>query len=163
MVLIVSVYMLLYETMVSLNLFYVYLTHRRILHCSIAPNPLLKHWILTWGLFWPAGIVVASICLYVSVCLCANPEFVCMITCDPFKPGSSNLDHRCKDTLDEIPVVLGEDWFWPSFQIKFNLKWNKRLFQFLAKIKKIRSGPSSQYCCCQFQLTASHYWYNGKI
>ena len=31
-----------------------------------------------------------------SICLSVNPELVCAIICDPFEPGSPNLDQRWK-------------------------------------------------------------------
>ena len=48
--------------------------------------------------FWPLGIVVACVCVYqcVHMSRCVNPELVCVITCDPFKPGSPNMDQRRK-------------------------------------------------------------------
>ena len=50
--------------------------------------------IFTRGQFWPPGIVVACVCVCVS--LCVNHLLVRAITRDPFKLGSTNLDHRCK-------------------------------------------------------------------
>ena len=50
--------------------------------------------IFTRGQFWPSGIVVACVC--VSVSLCVNHLLVRAITRDPFKLGSPNLEHRCK-------------------------------------------------------------------
>ena len=48
--------------------------------------------------FWPLGIVVACVCVYqcVHMSRCVNPELVCVITCDLFKPGSPNMDQRRK-------------------------------------------------------------------
>ena len=51
---------------------------------------------ITRGQFWPSGIVVACICVCVSVCLWVNHLLVRAITRDPFKLGSPNLDQRCK-------------------------------------------------------------------
>ena len=50
--------------------------------------------IFTRGHFWPSGIVVACVC--VSVSLCVNRLLVRAITRDPFKLGSPNLKHRCQ-------------------------------------------------------------------
>ena len=50
--------------------------------------------IFTRGQFWPSGIVVACVC--VSVSLCVNHLLVHAITRDPFKLGLPNLKHRCK-------------------------------------------------------------------
>ena len=49
---------------------------------------------ITRGQFWPSGIVVACVC--VSVSLCVNHLLVRTITQDPFKLGSPNLNQRCK-------------------------------------------------------------------
>ena len=40
----------------------------------------------------------ACVCVYqcVHMSRCVNPELVRVITCDPFKPGSPNMDQRCK-------------------------------------------------------------------
>ena len=48
--------------------------------------------IFTRGQFWPSGIVVACVC----VCLSVNHELVRTITRQPFQLGSPNLDQRCK-------------------------------------------------------------------
>ena len=53
-----------------------------------------KGLIITRGQFWPSGIVVACVC--VSVSLCVNHLLVRAITWDPFKLGSPNLKHRYK-------------------------------------------------------------------
>ena len=52
--------------------------------------------IFTEGQFWPSGIVVAFVRLSVcpSVSPCVNPEFVCAITCHPFKLESHNLNQH---------------------------------------------------------------------
>ena len=52
----------------------------------------------THGQFWPSGIVVACVCLYVCVCVrvFGNHELVRTIIHQPFKLGSPNLDQRCK-------------------------------------------------------------------
>ena len=44
--------------------------------------------------YWPSGIVVACVCVY--VCLSVNHELVRAIIHQPFKLGSPNLDQRCK-------------------------------------------------------------------
>ena len=55
--------------------------------------PIIHQWpLFTRGQFWPSGIVVACVCVCVSV----NHEFVRTITHQPFKLGSPNLDQRCK-------------------------------------------------------------------
>ena len=46
------------------------------------------------GQYWPSGIVVACVCVY--VCLSVNHELVRAIIHQPFKLGSPNLDQRCK-------------------------------------------------------------------
>ena len=52
------------------------------------------HWIFTRGQYWPLGIVVACVCVY--VCLSVNHELVRAIIHQPFKLGSLNLDQKCK-------------------------------------------------------------------
>ena len=51
-------------------------------------------WVFTRGQYWPSGIVVACVCVY--VCLSVNHELVRAIIHQPFKLGSPNLDQRCK-------------------------------------------------------------------
>ena len=41
-------------------------------------------------------------------------KFVHAITRQPFKLGSPKLDQICKKTLVKIPIVLWDDWSWPS-------------------------------------------------
>ena len=66
-----------------------------ILHLFIICNDLWCQLpFFTRGQFWPSGIVVACVC--VSVSLCVNHLLVRAITRDPFKLGSPNLKHRCK-------------------------------------------------------------------
>ena len=78
---------------------------------SMKYNPLMH---FTRGQYWPSGIVVACVCLCVCVRPCVNHEFVRAITPHPFKPGTPNLDHRCKRPwLRSLFVFLG-DWPWPS-------------------------------------------------
>ena len=50
--------------------------------------------VFTQGQFWPSSIVVACFCLCVRVCI--NHLLVHMITWDPFKLRSPNLNQRCK-------------------------------------------------------------------
>ena len=50
----------------------------------------------TRGQFWPSGIVVACVCVYVCVHVSVNHELVRTIIHQPFKLGSPNLDQRCK-------------------------------------------------------------------
>ena len=63
---------------------------------SVVPEITIKKYILfiTRGQFWPSGIVVACVCVFVS--LCVNHLLVRTITRDLFKLRSPNLKHRCK-------------------------------------------------------------------
>ena len=83
--------------------------------------------IFTRGQFWPSGIVIACLCVCVRVCvcvsLCVNHLLVRAITWDPFKPGSPNLDLRCKRPwLRSLLFCFffffffggGGNWPWPS-------------------------------------------------
>ena len=83
--------------------------------------------IFTRGQFWPSGIVVACVCVCLSVCV--NQLLVRAITRDPFKLGSPNLDRRCKKTLVKVPIVLGGNWPWPS---RSNLTSNTEFTPFWA-------------------------------
>ena len=60
---------------------------------SVRPSVRLWH-LFTRGQFWRLGIVVACVC--VSVSLCVNHLLVRAITQVLFKLGSPNLDQRCK-------------------------------------------------------------------
>ena len=62
---------------------------------------------ITWGQYWPLGIVVA--CVRPSV-----TKFVRTITHHPFKLGSPNLDHRCKRPWLRSLLFWGGDWPWTS-------------------------------------------------
>ena len=63
--------------------------------------------------FWLL-LMTASVCLcvHVSICPFVNPEHVHMISCDPLKPGSSDLDQWCKALWLRPPLFWG-DWPWP--------------------------------------------------
>ena len=60
----------------------------------------------TRGQFVPSGIVAASTCVFVCLCVCVwhrlcirvyvNQQLVSTIKCDSFKPGSPNSDKRCQ-------------------------------------------------------------------
>ena len=70
--------------------------------------PSANVWVFTRGQFWPSGSVVACVSLSVT-------KFVRAITHCPFKLGQPNLDQRCqRPSLVEIPIVLWDDWSWPS-------------------------------------------------
>ena len=64
---------------------------------------ILKLWFFTRGQFWPSGIVVACVCVCVSV----NHEIVRAITRQPFKLGSPNFDQRCKRPWLRAPLFCG--------------------------------------------------------
>ena len=62
-----------------------------------------KVFIFTRGQFWPSGIVVACVC----VCLSVNHQLVRAITHQPFKLESPNLDQRCKRPWLRSLLFLG--------------------------------------------------------
>ena len=70
------------------------------------------------GQFWPS-INVVSVCLYI-LCSCINPLLVRVSTCDPFRPGSPNLDQRSKTTWLRSLLFVG--WLTLTFKVKVNLK-----------------------------------------
>ena len=80
---------------------------------------LTEPFIFTRGQFWPSGIVVACVCLCVSVCV-RQPPVVRVITHHQFKLGSPNLDHRCKRPL--LRCLLFWGWLTLTFKVKFNFK-----------------------------------------
>ena len=63
-------------------------------HVQYQNHGFVSIWVFTRGQYWPSGIVVACVCVY--VCLSVNHEFVRAIIHQPFKLGSPNLDQRCK-------------------------------------------------------------------
>ena len=60
--------------------------------------------IFTLGQFWYSGSVIACVCLPVRARI--SHEIFRMITHDPFKLGSPNLDQMCYKTLIKIPIAL---------------------------------------------------------
>ena len=54
---------------------------------SFSQSRFVVTYVFTRGQFWPSGIVVACVC----VCVCLS-----VITRDPSRLGSPNLDQRCK-------------------------------------------------------------------
>ena len=68
--------------------------------------------------YYPRPVLAFGYCRCLCVCVCVrvsvNHEFVCAITHLKFKLGSPNLDQRCKKTLVKSPIVLWDDWSWPS-------------------------------------------------
>ena len=77
---------------------------------------------ITRGQFWPSGIVVACVCLFVcpSVCVCGKHLLVRAITHHPSKLGSLNLTIGVKD-LGKDPYCFG-GWLTLTFKVKFNFK-----------------------------------------
>ena len=63
------------------------------------------------GQFWPSGIVIAPVCVYicqcVCVCVCINHLLVRTITHQPFKLESPNLKHMCKTPWLRCLLFLG--------------------------------------------------------
>ena len=67
---------------------------------SWTPNPrLLYQWqqVISVG-FYPGPVLAFGYChcLHLCLCVCINHLLVCMITHQPFKLKSTNLDQRCK-------------------------------------------------------------------
>ena len=88
--------------------------------------------------FYLRPVLAFSYCLslHLSVCPRVNPEFVCAITCDPFKPRSPNLDQRWKtpwlrsllfcevidcDLQSQIYCILQVSLYWSC---AWSLPWN---------------------------------------
>ena len=64
------------------------------------------------GQFWPTGIVVACVC--VSVSLCVNHLLVRTITWDPFQARITKFGPKMQNNLVKVPIVLWSDRPWPS-------------------------------------------------
>ena len=57
--------------------------------------------------FWPTGIVIACVCVRLSVCV--STLLVCVITHHSFKLGSPDLDQKMQNILLKVPIVSGTD------------------------------------------------------
>ena len=69
--------------------------------------------IFTRGQFWPSGIVVASVCL--SVCLCVRQSLACpRDNLSPVQARIIKFGPEEQNTLVKIPIVLGVNWPWTS-------------------------------------------------
>ena len=69
--------------------------------------------IFTRGQFWPSGIVVASVCL--SVCLCVRQSLACpRDNLSPVQARITKFGPEEQNTLVKIPIVLGVNWPWTS-------------------------------------------------
>ena len=89
------------------------------IYASLGLNELTDHIIIfTRGQFWPSGIVVACVCVY--VCVSVNHELVRAIIHQPFKLGSSNLDQRCKRPW--LRALLFSGTIDLAFKVKLNFK-----------------------------------------
>ena len=80
-----------------------YLTHYYYHHCYCcrhrccsSPSPPASFSTYQFYLRPVLGIVVACVCVCVCLCVCVNHLLVRVMTRDPFKLGSPNLDQRCK-------------------------------------------------------------------
>ena len=90
--------------------------------------------------FWHSGTVVACVCP--SVRPSVRPFFRA-ITHYSFKPGSPNLDHRCKKPW--LRSLLFWGWLTLTFKVKFNFK--------------IKFTPVS---ACEFVRAISHRGSSGQ-
>ena len=61
--------------------------------------------------FWPKGIVIACVCVYLCVC---QLLLVRAITHHTFQLESPDLDEKMQNILLKVPIVLGAGWAWPS-------------------------------------------------
>ena len=82
--------------------------------------------IFTRGQFWPSGIVVASVCL--SVCLCVRQSLACpRDNLSPVQARITKFGPEEQNTLVKIPIVLGVNWPWTS-RSNLTLKWKITIF-----------------------------------
>ena len=104
-------------------------------HLQVIPLSLIKfeiEWVLKllcliifYGLY-PRPVSAFGYChrlrlwVCVSVCVCVNHELVRTVTHRLFKPGSPNLDQRCKTPWFRSLSFLG--WSPVTFKVKLNLK-----------------------------------------
>ena len=66
--------------------------------------------IFTRGQFWPSGIVVACVCLCVCVCQSRG----CPCDTSSVQARITKFWAEVQHTLVKIPIVLWDDWPWPS-------------------------------------------------
>ena len=71
------------------------------------------------GQFWPLCIVFAGVC----VCVYLYQPFACLHdNSSPVQAGITLFGPEVQNALIKFPVVLGVDWPWKVFRVKFNLK-----------------------------------------
>ena len=68
----------------------------RISHIKIRNAPCNETIYYLWSVLAFGHFRYMRLSMCASARPCINPEFVYVITCDPFKPGSPTLDQRCK-------------------------------------------------------------------
>ena len=67
------------------------------------------HGLITRGQFWPSGIVVASVCL--SVCLCVRQSLACpRDNLSPVQARITKFGPEEQNTLVKIPIFWGVNW-----------------------------------------------------
>ena len=70
--------------------------------------------------FWPSGIILACVCVHVSVRLCINHKLIHVITAHLLKLEPLNLDQKCKTLCSRSLLFWG--WLTLTLKFKFNLK-----------------------------------------
>ena len=103
------------------------------LQCIIAScSFVIKRTVFTRGQFWPSGIVIACVCLFVcvSVRVCVRQPRACP------RPKSwrvqartTKFGQKVQSNLVKVPIVLGGNWPWPS---RSNLTWKAKFTPFWA-------------------------------
>ena len=84
----------------------------------------LKTMLFTRGQFWPPGIVVACVCVYVYQPLACPHD-----NSSPVQAGITKFGSEKQNTLVKIPIVLMGNWPWPS---RSNSTSNSKLTPFWA-------------------------------
>ena len=75
--------------------------------------------VFTRGQFWPSGIVIACICVFVRVCECVYQSVCQSLACPcdnsgPVQGRIAKFGPKMQKTLVKVPIVLGGNWHWPS-------------------------------------------------
>ena len=109
-------------------------------------------------------VLTSTVSVYVrpSVHPCVNPELVRAIMCVPFKPGTQNLDQKCKTPC--LWPLLFKWWLTLTFKVKFHSKVNVNpLLRFFRTTTRHQSklGSLNLDRSCKIPWLGSLFW--GRV